>query len=100
MDNIINNLEKKDKKKHKEEHNKGKKHPMFGKTHSKKSKELIIEKMRGENHPQHMLMEQDVIEIKKLLTEWILTQKEIAEKFGVSPNTISAIKNNRRWNHV
>jgi len=76
-----------------------------GKTISEETKEL----MRGENNPMfgtkrsgeksghHTLKEQDVIEIRKLLDEGVLTQKEIGEKFRVDQTTISSIKTGKNW---
>jgi len=95
----------------------GHNHPMFGKHHSEKSKRLMSEKkkgtklsdehkrkvsqnhadFRGENHPRHKLVKQDVIEIRKLCDEGILTQKEIAKKFKVSTKTIYNIKVEKTW---
>jgi len=69
-------------------HIKGENHPMYG------------TKRPGEKSGHHTLKEQDVIEIRLLCDEGILTQKQIAKKFGVSRMTISAIKNNRRWKHI
>jgi len=75
---------------------KGEKHPMFGKHHSEKTKEL----KRGENNPNSILTEQNVIEIRIDLNEEILTQKEIGEKFGVCRKTISLIKHRKLWKHI
>jgi len=76
---------------------KGEKHPMFGKHPSEKTRKLMSENNKGENGPNSKLTEQKVIQIRILLDEGILTQKEIAKKFGVSHVTISDIKNNRSW---
>lgn len=46
------------------------------------------------------LNENKVLLIKKLLFQSKFKQKEIAEKFGVSPTTISDIKHGRKWKHV
>jgi len=54
----------------------------------------------GENCPASVLTEQDIIKIKKLLNEGVLTQKEIAKMFGVHESTISAIKNKKSWKHI
>ena len=70
------------------EKNKGENNPMYGKDFS------------GENGPNHTLTEKDVIQIKKYLSEGILTQKEIGEKFNVSPMTISNIKLRKSWKYV
>lgn len=48
----------------------------------------------------HKLTENDVIEIKKLLQNNKLSQKQIAEKFGVIQQTISNIKRGVIWSHI
>jgi len=87
-------------------------HYLFGKHPSDETRKKISKKLKekfksgelinlkGENHPNSILKEKDVIEIWKDLNEGILTQKEISEKFGVSRLTISAIKNNKIWKHI
>jgi DNA-binding XRE family transcriptional regulator len=55
------------------------------------------EKMKGKNSK---LTEEQVVKIKLLLKEGILTQREIADMFGVSQLTISAIKTGRRWSYI
>ncbi len=96
---------------------KGDKHPMFGKHHSIETKNKMIkshkgkiiemktrnkisEKMKGENHPKHKLKEEQVIQIKLLLKEEILTQKEIAGMFGVGRYIISDIKRGKSWSYI
>ena len=54
---------------------------------------------RGQDNNHSKLTNEDVIEIKKLLTGSTL-QKEIATIFGVYPSTISAIKRGILWKHV
>lgn len=49
----------------------------------------------GEDCPWARLTQKDVETIRKL--NGVLTQKEIAELFKVSPSTISAIFNGRSW---
>jgi len=83
---------------------KGENHPMFGKHHSEKAKELMSinrkNKYSGENHPRSKLTEKKVIEIWKDLNEGILTQKQIAKKFGVKRVTITNIKTNKTWKYL
>ncbi len=88
--NIFENLEKMSKYEHQSFHKKGK-------YFSEKHKIKISEKTKGENNHNHKLTEQDVIQIKLLLKEGILTQQEIADIFGVSRGTISKIKLGKRW---
>lgn len=54
----------------------------------------------GSNHPMAVLDEKKVKEIKRLLSENILYQRQIAKMFGVFETTISQIKNNQVWVHV
>jgi predicted XRE-type DNA-binding protein len=115
--NFFDNLQLKEKSDHNSFHSKGKNNPMFGKHHSEKTKETmsekhigkhhseetklkISEKQKGESSPNHKLTEEQVIQIKLLLKEGILTQQEIADIFGVSQMTISRIKNEKRWKYI
>lgn len=97
LNNYINNLQKMVKFEHKIFHNSEKNHPkgMLGKCHSEESKKLISKKLSGENNPNHILIKQDIILIRKYLNENNLSQKKIAEIFGVSQPTVSKIKNNK-----
>jgi len=109
--NFMDNFEMMTKSEHNSIHKKGENHPNYGKHLSeetkKKQSEARKEKfktgelnLKGENGPNHILTEQDVIQIRIDLDEGILTQKEIGEKFGVSKSTIFAIKNRKIWKHV
>jgi predicted XRE-type DNA-binding protein len=79
---------------------------MKGKCHSEKTKKLmsinkkINGKQKGENNNNHTLTEEQVIQIKLLLKEGILTQQEIADMFGVDRKTISNIKNGKTWSYI
>ncbi len=55
---------------------------------------------QGEKNGFAKLTEAQVIHIKQLLADGKLTQKAIASHFNVSRETISNIKNGRRWSHV
>jgi DNA-binding XRE family transcriptional regulator len=46
------------------------------------------------------LNKKEVIEIRNFINENIITQKEIAEKFNVNPNTITAIKKGKTWKNI
>ena len=50
----------------------------------------------GEKHGGHKLSECNVVGVRHLL-EYGLSQRKIAEMFGVSQSTISAIKTKRVW---
>jgi len=52
---------------------------------------------RGEKHPSNILTENDVHEIRKLLKDGDLTQKEIGKMYGVDRTTIGKIKNKNNW---
>lgn len=60
----------------------------------------LINSLKGEKHPRSKLNEKQVIEIKKLLSEGLLTQREIAKKFNIHPNTINGIYKNQIWRHL
>lgn len=105
-------------------HRFGKDNPMFGRKHSKKTKEKISKSNSGKNAPNygknfsqnhkykigdaqigiknHMarLTEEDITKIWIYLDEGILTQKEIAKKFDVSQVLISRIKLKKTWKHI
>jgi len=101
-DNFLDNFQLMTKSEHSRLHKKGK-------IVLEKTKEL----MRGKNNPMfgikrcgelgpfHKLIKQDIIEIRKLCCEGILTQKEIGKLFGVNNRrTISSIKNNKSWKNI
>ncbi len=113
-DNFISNLESKPHSNHLKDHNIGENHPNFGKHtseetkkkisekkkgkhHSEETKIKMSEKQKGENNPNHKLTKEKVIQIKILLKEGKLTQREIAYMFGVSQKTISKIKTGKYW---
>ena len=54
---------------------------------------------RGEKHHYAKLTLEEVIQIKQLLRGGVL-QKDIAIKFHVSQQVISAINTGTRWNHI
>jgi DNA-binding transcriptional regulator YiaG len=54
---------------------------------------------RGSKHPLSKLSEDDIESIRNLC-ESEMTQSKIATSFGVSPSTVSRIKNRKRWHHV
>ncbi len=73
--------------------------PFYKKTHSKESRKKMSESKSGENHPNSKLLEKNVVEIKELLKEKV-TQKKIAEIYGVSLSTISRINTGENWKHI
>ena len=54
---------------------------------------------RGEKHHYAKLSLEEVIQIKQSLKSQVL-QKDLAAKFNISQQTISAIKTNSRWNDI
>ena len=68
----------------------------MGKTHSDQTK-LKMSKARQGKRPYSKLNEDQVREIKALLSDNIMTQKEIGERYDVSRATIGAIKIGRSW---
>jgi predicted XRE-type DNA-binding protein len=62
--------------------------------------ELKSKNNSGENNSNHKLTEEQIIQIKLLLKEGILTQQEIADMFGVTQILISKIKTGKLWSYV
>lgn len=68
----------------------GEGNPMFGNG----------DKITGEGNPSSKLFEDDVLKIKKLLSETTKTQQEIANLFGVARPTIKDINVGRSWTDI
>ncbi len=99
---------------------KGEDNPMYGKHPSEETRKKMSEKqkcrhaseetkeklskirskLRGETNPYHKLTEKQVLEIRLLLKEGRLLQREIAEMFGVGRYVISMIKLRKIWKHI
>lgn len=60
----------------------------------------ISQSNRGSGNGMSKLNEGDVIEIKKLLSEGVLTQQKIADMFNISRRTIGSIKDGKTWGHI
>jgi len=88
--NFLKNLQVISKSEHSKIHNKNK-------IVSEETKNKQSEKKKGENAPNSTLTEQDIILIKIDLCGGLLTQREIAKKFGVDKSTISSIKTGKTW---
>lgn len=54
----------------------------------------------GEDSPSSKLREKEVIEIKRLLREGNMTQKDIAKIFNIDKRVVNSIYKNRSWNHI
>ena len=95
----------------------GKNNPMYGKTgnkHHNHQKKFSIEsrlKMskahkgiptgrNGSKSPMSKLTEEDVIIIRKIYSEKMMSQRELAEKYSVLPSAINLIINRKRWTHI
>ena len=92
-----------EKKKKQSEKKKGKNNPMFGKHHSEKTKKLMEKNHadgKGENNPQSILKEKDVIKIWEYLNDGELTQIEIGKIFKVKHQTVSDIKREKSWKYI
>lgn len=57
-------------------------------------------KLSGSDHHQARLTEKLVQEIRALYENCGYTQKDLAEKFQVSPSTIYLIVHRKRWRHI
>lgn len=60
---------------------------------------LGLQNNKGSNHPQHKLIESDVLEIRNLLKTNIKIN-DIAKLYNVSRSTIESIKYNYHWRHI
>lgn len=56
--------------------------------------------LSGEKNPNSKLTESQVQEIRKLYKTGAFTMVQIAEKFGMSRRSISAVINKERWKHL
>jgi len=55
---------------------------------------------KGSNRPNAILTEDDVREIRHAYIPYLVTQQQLADKFGVSRGSIQDIINNQTWRHV
>ena len=55
---------------------------------------------KGSRHPQSLLCEEEVLEIKSLIRLYNPSNLTLAEKFGVHHSTISKIRRGHLWGHV
>ncbi|MCG7348897.1 NUMOD3 domain-containing DNA-binding protein [Sphingomonas sp. ACRSK] len=70
----------------------GQKYPPRSQVHERKLSECKL----GENNPACKLTDEQVAEVRALLSEGKLSQRVIATRFGVSQSAISSIKMNKR----
>ncbi len=55
---------------------------------------------RGRRVLSSKLTKTDVLEIREIYKEGLLTQKEIAELYGISESPLSYIVNRKSWSHI
>jgi DNA-binding MarR family transcriptional regulator len=65
-----------------------------------KDEKFINPFLSGEKNPNSKLTEAEVQEIRKIYKAGSITMVQLAEKFGVSRRSISAIINKDRWKHL
>lgn len=54
----------------------------------------------GQDHARAKLTDEQVFAIRRLIANGGITQRDIAERFGVSPALITRIKQGRLWTHI
>lgn len=54
----------------------------------------------GENHPSSKLKKEDIKEIRRAYKNKELNQKQLAEKFGICPQTAWEIVHLKIWRHI
>jgi len=105
-------------------YNSGKDSPMYGKTHTKSTKEKMSNALSGENHPfygvefseEHKknisksnrgekgsnskLSRKQAKEIKYLSLYSDKTQTEIGDEYNIDQTMVSNIKNEKQWRHI
>lgn len=79
-------------------------HLLFG-THQDNMNDMVksktrINKMCGSDNHKTLLDEEGVLEIRRLYSTTNITQKELADKFYTSVQSIDRIVNRRTWKHI
>ena len=74
----------------------GKNNPFYGKTHTPETIKMLSEINAGENHPQALLTNRQVEEIRREMREGA-ENKELAEKHHIDPSIISRIRHNKTY---
>ena len=57
-------------------------------------------KLKGEDHPNAKLTEQDVRNIVTLYNVGLYSQREIASQYGIAQMTVSDIITRKKWKHI
>lgn len=65
---------------------------------SNKGGEKVTE--RGCDHPNAKLSDEQVLQIKLLLLNSLITQKNLSKKFNVTQSLVSNINKGRKWSHL
>lgn len=73
----------------------GENHPFFGKHHNETSKTKM-----QQNNRRRILQVEDVLEIRRLHKDEQISQKEIAKKYNITPQTVNDIIKRRSWNNI
>jgi hypothetical protein len=58
-----------------------------------------VRTMRGQEHGQAKLNNEQVLEIRRLISEGV-RQADLSEKFGISQAQVSSIKLKRTWKNL
>lgn len=77
----------------------GIKHPNYGKCTSQEIRKKISNSIKGANHPRTILTEENVREIRTLLSNGTKIN-EVAKTFNVNRSVISAIKHNKTFKSI
>lgn len=78
----------------------GKDAPMYGKSHSESVKKKLSQKLSGSKNPTSKLKQEEVKEIKWLINNTNLIQREIGKRYDVNQARISSIKRGDSWSVV
>ncbi len=66
----------------------------------KKAQEISHLQNVGETNCKSVLREKEVLEIRKIYSERKMTQKQLAQQYGVHKDTISRIIHRETWKHI
>lgn len=77
----------------------GEDNPFYGRSHSNSTKKKMSKARKGTKNASK-ISKKEAKEIKWLANESNMYQKEIGDKYGVSPSAVSDIKNETSWSDV
>ena len=79
----------------------GEKNHMYGKKISESTRiKKIKSAKRGDENKASKLTEKDVLEIRRMRSEYNYSLKEITKMFNVGRNSISNVLNKKTWKHI